>query len=528
MESLQLLLDGFAVALTPLNIALVFAGVLIGTTVGMLPGIGPINAIAILIPVTFALGLSPATALILFAGIYYGSQYGNSISTILLNVPGTASSVATALDGYEMTRRGRAGPALASAAISSFVGGTTSIFGLILFAPLLAAWAIRFGPAEYFALIVFAFCALSGLTGKSVMKGMIAAVFGLMLATIGLDPSSSVPRFTFGQLKLLDGLDFVVVTIGLFAISEVLQGLESSATGEKVSRLVGRVMLTARELRESIGSMLRGSVIGFLIGVLPGAGGTIASFVAYSSERTWLGRKQTFGQGDLRGVAAPESANNAATTGALIPLLTLGVPGSGTTAVMLGALLAMNVTPGPLLLESSPELFWGLVASMYIGNVLLLMLNLPLVGIFVRILSVPRWFLMPTVVAISFVAVYAVNNSPFDILLMTMFGALGYLMRKTGFPLAPLILGLVLGPLMEKNLRRALALSGGDWWVLVSSPLTIALWTLAAVSLLAPLLFATVRRMQRLRAAREGRGGPVPPAPDGTTERETEEESLRL
>jgi putative tricarboxylic transport membrane protein len=522
MEVLHLLADGFAVALQPTNLLIAFVGVFIGTLVGMLPGIGPINAIAMLIPVTFALGLGPASSLILFAGIYYGSQYGNSISTILLNVPGTASSVPTALDGYEMTRRGRAGPALASAAIASFVGGTASIFGLILFAPLLARWAIRFGPAEYFALIVFAFCALSGLTGRSVAKGMIAAIFGLMLATVGLDPSSSVPRFTFGQLKLLDGLDFVVVTIGLFAVSEVLQGLEGSRAGENVGIAVGRVMITLRELRMSIGSMLRGSVLGFLIGVLPGAGGTIASFVAYSSERRWLGRKQRFGEGDLRGVAAPEAANNAATTGALIPLLTLGVPGSGTTAVMLGALLAMNITPGPLLLENSPDLFWGLVASMYVGNVMLLMLNLPLVGFFVRILSVPRWFLMPTVIAISFVAVYAVNNSPFDILLMTLFGILGYIMRKTGFPLAPLILGLVLGPLMEKNLRRALALSGGDWSVLFSSPLTILMWLAAAASLMAPVLFATVRRMRRLSGPEPLEPSPVG-GPPGAEEEPVEE-----
>jgi putative tricarboxylic transport membrane protein len=521
METIQLLLDGFAVALQPTNLLIAFVGVLIGTLVGMLPGIGPINAIAILIPVTFALALTPASALILFAGIYYGSQYGNSISTILLNVPGTASSVATALDGYEMTKRGRAGPALATAAVSSFVGGTASIFGLVLFAPLLAQWAIRFGPAEYFALIVFAFCALSSLTGRSVVKGVIVAVFGLMLATIGLDPSSSVPRFTFGQLKLLDGLDFVVVTIGLFAISEVLQALETTHAGAAVRTAVGRVIMTGRELRGSIGTMLRGSVIGFVIGVLPGAGGTIASFVAYSAERSWLGRRQRFGEGDLRGVAAPEAANNAATTGALIPLLTLGVPGSGTTAVMLGALLAMNITPGPLLLTSSPDIFWGLVASMYIGNLLLLMLNLPLVGVFVKILQVPTWFLMPTVVAISFVAVYAVNSSPFDILLMTLFGMLGYLMRKTGFPLAPLILGLVLGPLMEKNLRRALALSGGEWGVLYSSPITWALWSAAFLSLALPLVWSLGRR-----GPRGGGGGPGASAPGGPPAEEREPAGL--
>ena len=490
METVTLLIDGFRVALAPLNLGLAIGGVFLGTMVGMLPGIGPINAIAILIPLLFASGLPPESALILLAGIYYGSQYGNSISTILLNVPGTASAVVTAVDGYAMTRQGRAGQALATSAIASFVGGTLSIFGLVIFAPALSRWAIRFGPAEYFALMLFAFSALSSLAGRSVAKAIAATAFGLFLATVGLDPNSAIPRFTFGQLKLLDGMDFVVVTIGLFAVSEVLHVLEQGEAGQAATTAVGRVMLSAKELASSGWTMVRGSVLGFLVGVLPGAGGTIASFVAYSAEQRIVDREGTFGEGDIRGVAAPEAANNAAATGAMIPLLTLGIPGSGTTAVLLGALMGLNVTPGPLLIERSPEVFWGLAASMYIGNAFLLLLNLPLVGLFVRVLRLPRWFLMPAVAALSFVAVFAVNRSAFDLVLMTAFGLIGYVMRKAGLPLAPVILGLVLGPLMEKNLRRALALSGGDWSVLFSSPIAIALWLVSGLSFLVPVLLA--------------------------------------
>ena len=357
-----------------------------------------------------------------------------------------------------MAQAGRAGPALAMSAVASFVGGTLSLIGLMLFAPLLSGWALKFGPAEYFALMILAFSTLSSLTGDNLVKGGVATVFGLMLATVGLDPNSAVSRFTFGALNLLDGLDFVVVTIGLFAISELLFMLEKEGKGSSESSIVGRVFLKGRDLIFSGWTMLRSSLIGFFIGVLPGAGGTISSFVAYTTEKQWLNKDDTFGKGDIRGVAAPESANNAAANGAMIPLLTLGIPGSATTAVMLGALLSMNVTPGPLLISMNPTLFWGLIASMYIGNIMLLVLNLPLVGFFVRIQRVPVWFLAPAIAMISFVAVYAVNNSSFDLLLMTGFGLVGYVLRKHDFPLAPIVLGLVLGPLMEKNLRRALSI----------------------------------------------------------------------
>ena len=498
MDALAQLAAGFSVALQPLNLGLAFGGVVVGTIVGMLPGIGPINAIAMLIPLLFAVGLPPESALILLSGIYYGSQYGNSISTILLNVPGTASAVVTAIDGHAMTRQGKGGEALALAAVASFVGGTLSIFGLIFLAPILSRWAIRFGPAEYFALMVFAFSALSSVSGKSVPRALAATGLGLFLATVGMDPNSAVPRFTFGQLRLFDGLDFVVVTIGLFAVSEVLLVLEQTEWAGGAAARYGRVTLPFRSFVASAWTMIRGSVVGFFVGVLPGAGGTIAAFLSYSVEEKLAGDGGRFGRGDERGVAGPEAANNAATTGAMIPLLTLGIPGSGTTAVLLGALLGLGLTPGPLLIERNPEVFWGLAASMYVGNVFLILLNLPLVGVFVRVLRLPRWILMPGVAALSFVAVYAVNQSAFDLVLMAVFGLLGYTMRKTGFPLAPVILGLVLGPLMEKNLRRALALSGGDWGVMFSSRLAVALWILAAAALIIPWALGARRRARAL------------------------------
>jgi putative tricarboxylic transport membrane protein len=498
------LLEGFSIALSPINLLVAFIGVSIGTLVGMLPGIGPINAIAILIPVTLSLGLPTESILILLAGIYYGSQYGNSISTILINVPGTPSATVTAIDGFAMTKRGQAGPALAMSAIASFAGGTLSVIGLMFFAPLLSRWAIRFGPAEYFALMVFAFTTLSSFAGKSVVKALLATTFGLMLATVGFDPNSAVPRYTFGQLRLLDGMDFVVVTIGLFAISEVLIELEKTGRVGRPER-IGRIFAKLSEIVRSAGTMIRGSFVGFIVGILPGAGGTVASFVAYSMEkRFWGGERSgeevSLGLGNIRGVAAPESANNAAANGAMIPLLTLGVPGSGTTAVLLGALLGLNITPGPLFITNHPQVFWALVASMYVGNIVLLILNLPLVGIFVRVLTVPRWVLLSAVAAIASVGVYAVNRSTFDLVLMAGFGLVGYLMRKMDYPLAPVILGLVLGGLMEKNLRRAMALSGGGWEILVSSPLAIVIWILAGISLCLP----AVRQLRKNQSKSSG------------------------
>lgn len=495
-ETLQLLAHGFSIALEPQNLLLAFLGTLLGTIIGMLPGVGPINTIAILIPITFSLGLSATSALIMFAGIYYGSQYGNSISSILLNVPGTASAVVTAIDGHPMAKQGRAGPALAMSAIASFFGSSLSIVGLMLFAPLLAKWAISFGPAEYFVLMVFALSTLSSLTGSNVVKALVSTMLGLILATVGLDPQGTTIRFTFGQLKLYDGMDLVVVVIGFFAISEVLQSLSDTSKGQALQTEVGRVWISAKEFSSSFVTMIRSSIIGFLVGVLPGAGATIGSFIAYTTEKKLIDKDNTFGKGDIRGVASPEAANNSAAIGAFIPLLTLGVPGSGTTAVMLAALLSFGIRPGPLLLQNSPDIFWSLVASMYIGNIMLLILNLPLVGIFARILLVPKWVLMPLVTILSFIGVYSVNNSAFDLLLMSGFGILGFMMRKAKFPLAPVILGLVLGELMEVNLRRALSYSDGNWLALFQSPITISLWILTAISLILPIVISRFRKKE--------------------------------
>jgi len=505
MEVLEQLQLGFSIALQPQNLALAFVGVFLGTIIGMLPGVGPVNTIAILIPITFVLNLSPASSIIMFAGIYYGSQYGNSISSILLNVPGTSSAVVTALDGYPMSQQGRAGPALAISAIASFIGGTLSIFFLIFFAPILSQWAIDFGPAEYVVLMLFGFASIASLTGNNVFKGLIAAVFGLILATVGLDPQGTTWRFTFGFMNLLDGLDFVVIAIGFFAISEVLHMLTEKDEEGQVQTSVGRVFVTMEEFLGSFWTIIRSSISGFVIGSLPGAGTTIASFVAYTTEKQLLDKDGTFGKGDIRGVAAPESSNNSASIGAFIPMLTLGVPGSGTTAVMLAALMSLNVTPGPLLIQNEPEVFWGLVASMYIGNLILLLLNLPLVGLFARVLLVPKWVLMPAVGLLSVVGVYAVNNNPFDLFLMALFGLIGYFMRKLDFPLAPVILALILGWLLEDNLRKALIYSDGDWTTLFASPITLVLWGLTALSLFAPVIINRFRGKTELHL--EGESG---------------------
>ncbi|MEZ4867350.1 MAG: tripartite tricarboxylate transporter permease [Caldilineaceae bacterium] len=514
-HALQLLLDGFAVALTPQNLMIAFFGAVIGTFVGMMPGIGPINGIVVLIPLAFAMDLSATQMLILFAGIYYGAEYGNSISAILINVPGTSAAVVTALEGNALARRGRAGPALATSALASFFGSNVTLLAMMVAAPLLARWAIKFGPAEYFALIVFAFSTLSSLAGANLAKGLIATVIGLMISTVGLDVMTGVPRYTFGNLRLYDGLDFVVVVIGFFAVNEVLRLTYDRIEGQNAINTLGRVFVPLREFFSKTGTLIRGAIIGFLVGILPGAGAAIGAFIAYSTEKRISGIKEDLfaDTDDIRGVAAPEVANNAAVSGSLIPLLTLGVPGSGTTAVMLGALLGLGITPGPLLIKNTPEIFWGLIAAMYIGNLMLLALNLPLVGIFVRVLNVPDWFLYPSVIAVSFVAVYAATNSTFDMLLMAGIGVLGFFLHMVKLPLQPVILGLILGPLMENNLRRALTISRGDWGylfvggppryltqfreaigagdlsVLSSLPLIcLGLWLLALLSLFLPLL----------------------------------------
>ncbi len=486
MDALEHLLSGFGVALQPTNLLVGAIGAFIGTIVGMLPGLGPINGVAILMPLAYALKLPPETALILLAAVYIGCEYGGRISSILLNVPGDAGAIMTAIDGYPMAQKGMGGVALSISAWSSFVGSMVATIGFVLFAPLLARWALAFGPAEYFALMCFAFACITGLMGDKPMKAALAAIIGLSLSTIGLDSNSGVYRFTGDSVHLSDGIQFVVVVIGLFSISEMLLMLESHHTSAGMIRVTGRGLFNLGEMMATWWGTLRSSVLGFVIGVLPGAGATIASAIAYATEKRLSDRDGTFGKGDIRGVAAPEAANNASATGSFVPMLTLGVPGSGTTAVMVGALTLYNITPGPALFTQQPALVWGLIASLFIANVILLFINIPMVGVFTRILAVPNWALVPGILAISAVGVYAVHATTFDLMLMATLGIFGYLLRKQGIPMAPLILGFVLGDLMEQNLRRALSITNGELGILWESPISMGLWIAAGAMILVP------------------------------------------
>jgi putative tricarboxylic transport membrane protein len=494
-EILQSLLLGFGVALEPINLALAFIGAFVGTLIGVLPGIGPVSGIALLIPIV--IGLKPASALIMLTAIYYGTMYGGSTTSILVNVPGEASSVATTFDGYQMAKQGRAGPALAIAALGSFIAGTLSTVALMLFALPLARWALAFGPAENFALMVLGLSSVSSLAGDSLIKALISTVLGLMLATVGTDLVTGVERYTFGIPQLLDGIDLVTVAVGLFAISEVFLIVTEVAVEERRIFKVQRVWLSMREFVQSWWAIIRGTVIGFYIGILPAAGATIASFLSYGIEKRLAKDPSTFGKGDIRGVAAPESANNAAAVGNMIPMLSLGIPGSSTTAVMMGALLILNVIPGPTMFTKHPDVVWGLIASMYVSNVVLLILNLPLVGLFVQILKTPERFLYPLIVSICVIGVYAVGRSQVDLTLMILLGVLGYYMRRNDYPLGPAILGLVLGDRMEQAMRQALIISNGSWGTFVLRPISGVLLALAILSLVAPYAISRWRRSPR-------------------------------
>lgn len=502
MNTLQHLIEGFGVALSPVNLVIAALGSFIGTIVGLLPGLGPINGVAILMPLAFAMKLPPETSLILLAAVYIGCEYGGRISSILLNVPGDAGAIMTALDGYPMARQGLGGVALSISAWSSFVGSLVATIGIVLFAPLLASWALSFGPAEYFALMCFAFACIAGLMGDAPVKAGLAAIIGLSMSCVGLDSNSGVYRFTGGDIHLSDGIQFVVVVIGVFSISELLLMLQEHHSSTGMVTQTGRMLFNLKELTHTWWGTLRSSVVGFVVGVLPGAGATIASAMTYSMEKRLTDKEGTFGKGDIRGVAAPEAANNSAATGSFVPMLTLGVPGSGTTAVMVGALALYNITPGPALFAQQPTLVWGLIASLFLANVILLVLNIPLVGVFTKVLSVPNWLLVPGIVAVSSVGVYAVHATTFDLILMTGLGFAAYLLRKQGIPMAPLILGFVLGDMMEQNLRRALSISNGDASILVGSPISIGLWTAAALMLAVPALMRLrSRRKVSLEAA---------------------------
>ena len=483
---------GFAVALDPFNLMLVLVGCFLGTLIGALPGLGPINGVAILLPIAYSLKFPPESALILLAGIYYGAEYGGRISSILLNVPGDASAVMTTLDGHPMAIRGEAGRALSTSAVASFIGGTIAVVLMTLFGPLLATVAVGFSPANYVALMVFAFASLASLVGKSTVKTLLGALIGLMLATIGIDANTGVPRYTFGIPDLLAGIDFLIVVVGLFGMAELLHLVEQQVKGNLKSLPVDKTFVKFADIVKLRWTILRSSLIGFVIGVLPGTGASVASAVAYGTEKRLAGPEgsKTFGTGDIRGLVAPESANNAAAGGAMVPMLTLGIPGSGTTAILLGALLMFNVQPGPLLFTQKPEIAWGLVASMYVGNVALLVINLPLVGLFARLLTIPQHYLTPMIAILAFIGIYTIVGNPHDLFLITALGVFGWFLRKLEFSLAPVILGFVLGSLFENNLRRALSISGGDWAILTEDWTSIVLYALAFAVVLAPIVLS--------------------------------------
>ncbi|MFJ7827942.1 tripartite tricarboxylate transporter permease [Psychrobacillus sp. NPDC096623] len=494
MDTLHFLADGFAIAFQWHNLLFALIGVIIGTAVGVLPGIGPMSGVALLIPVTATMtsgmptGAAAASSIILLAGVYYGAMYGGSTTSILLNTPGESSSVVTTLDGYQMAQQGRAGAALAISAIGSFVAGIISLIGLVLLAEPLSNVAIKFGPAEYFSLMLLGLAAVSGLAGKSMTKAIIMTVFGLMLGTIGIDAVSGIARFTYDQPILFSGLEFLTIAVGLFALGEVVKTvLEKDEETGSIAK-INRILPTKQDMKDSSIPIVRGSLLGFFIGVLPGAGATLASFFSYTTEKKFSKNPESFGKGNIAGVAGPESANNAASGGAMIPLLTLGIPGSGTTAILMGALIMYNIQPGPLLFDEHPEVAWGLIASMFIGNLMLLVLNMPLVRVFAKIIQTPKKYLLPMIIAISFFGVYAVQYTTFDLYLLLGCGVLGYLLSKNDFPVAPLVLALVLGPMIENNMRRALTISNGDFSIFVTKPFSLIFIVAAAAWLIVPLL----------------------------------------
>jgi len=496
METLTHILNGFTVCLQPINLLYTFVGVFIGTIIGVLPGIGASAGIALLIPVTY--GMNPTSALIMMCGIYYGTKYGGSTTAILIRTPGEAASVMTSLDGYAMAQKGRAGAALAVSAIGSFIAGTIGVVALTLFALPLASMALKFGPAEYFCLMLFAMTAVSSLTGKSPAKGMLATILGLMIATIGIDLQSGQPRYTMGIPEFQDGVGFIVVVVGLFAMAEVFRGLEEvhKGTAPEMIKISGKLWLTKEEWQRSIGPIWRGGVIGFVIGVLPGAGGTIASIMSYTTEKRLSKHPEEFGKGAIEGVAGPEAANNSDTAGAMVPLLTLGVPGGGATAVLMGAFIMYGIQPGPLLFEKRPDLVWGLVGSMYIGNIMLLILNLPLIGLFVRLLYIPSAILYPLIVAISVIGTYAINGSMLDLYMILGFGIVGYIFDKVDIPVAPLVLSLVLGGIMEQSFRQAMTISGADPAIFVKSGISMTLIALSVISISLPFLIPKIKTMK--------------------------------
>jgi len=493
---------GFGVAVQPGNLAACFAGVFIGTLIGVLPGIGPVATMSLLLPVTFA--MSPTAAIIMMAGIYYGAMYGGSTTSILVNIPGEAASVVTCLDGYRMARQGRAGAALGIAAFGSFIAGTLSVLGIMLLAPPLARVALSFGPPEIFALLLIGFTMITWLASGSRLKAVAMALLGLFLGTIGLDPITATPRFTFGSITLSDGIGLVPMIMGLFGVGEVLVNIEQGLRQEVFRPKIRGLLPTRQDWKESAAPIARGSVLGFFLGILPGIGAIIPTFVSYALEKRVSRHPERFGTGVIAGVAGPEAANNAATGGSMIPLLTLGIAPNVVMAVLLGAFLIQGVPPGPLLIKEHPHIFWGVVASMYVGNLMLLLLNLPLIGLWVQLLRVPYAILFPLVLVFSVIGVYGVAGNVWDVVIMIGFGAVGYAMRTLAYEPAPLVLAFVLGRLAEESVRQSLLMSRGSLAILVERPIAGALLAAAVVVMMAPALVGPLKQVLALTRSESG------------------------
>ena len=486
METLQLLMSGFASALTPLNIMWVLAGSALGTVLGMLPGLGPTTGIALLMPLTFT--MAPDTALVTMCAIYYGAMFGGSRSSILLNVPGDGAAVASCFDGYPMCLNGEGEAALAISAIASFIGGLIATIAFVVIAVPVARFALKFGPPEYFMLMCFALAATAAISKEAMLKGLLSMALGLMIATVGIDPQSGAIRFTFGIPALQTGIDFVIVIIGVYGLGEVFHNMEhiKSDLGVKVQSKFGRIWVSMEQFKRCWWPMIRQTPVGFFVGVLPGAGATIAALMAYNNEKQLSKNPENFGKGEIVGLAAPEASNNACSVGALIPMMTLGVPGSGTTAVMLGALMILGLQPGPLLFQQHADIAWTVIASMFIGNIICAFINIPLASLLVRVLAVPTKILYPVIVAMALIGVYTINFSTLDFVLLVIFGLIGYFMKKYKVPTSPLILAVVVGVSMEQSFRQSMMLSGGDISILFRSAICWVLFFLTIFSVVWP------------------------------------------
>ncbi len=492
---METFMEGLGIALQPINIMWVIIGGFLGTVVGMLPGLGPATAVAVLIPVTF--GMNPVSAIILMTSIYYGAMYGGSRSSILLNTPGDGSAIAATFDGYPMAQKGQAGQAMAMSAVASFIGGIIAVIGFIFLAEPLASFALKFGPAEYFLLMLLTLSAIVSLSVGRMIKGFLAMFLGLLLSTVGIDTQTGVYRFTMGITHLSEGIDFLIVIIGVYAIGEVLYNYLTIDKEKKEKKKVGKIWFSKEQWKRSLGPILRSGPVGFVIGVLPGAGGSIASMISYSTEKQISKKPEEFGKGAIEGLAAPESANNAASVGAMIPLLTMGIPGSGTTAVMLGALIMLGVKPGPLLFENDPTMVWSIINSMFVGNIALVIINILLVGLLVKILDTPAKILYPIIVLLAFIGTYTLSYSAVDFFLLLIFGLFGLMLKVMDFPIAPLVLALIVGNEMEQNFRMAILSSNGSLGIFFDSTISIVLIVLTILSLFYPILAKALKKKEK-------------------------------